>query len=343
MLGNLETLSSPHFRIPSFLPDSFNHNSDPALPTSFRRPDGRNTFTALSTANNHALDYGDLGLTDTLDFLETQGIARSGVRRQASEPTFTTFTVGGIRFGFFAACQGFNDPKLAQETRLHISVVPELVPCVQHPVDLSLIREAMDAMTVEKLDVKVVCMHWGHEFEFYPTPDLVQVGREIVRMDADVVFGGHSHVIQPIEICLVKGYEKRDRDVADDPPALTPERSCLLEDASGAPRKAIIAYCLGNLATNLYGLHCEMGIILGLDFHRDEQTGRVDWETPKPQFVLNVRRHPVCGIRRLVLLGHYLREREAVGDLCAPERKMRAYLHGHLFGAATDETAHSIK
>src|SRR5207253_5434614 len=51
VLGNLESVISRRFPVPHVLPDYFTYNSDPALLTSFRRPDGRSTFTALGTAN----------------------------------------------------------------------------------------------------------------------------------------------------------------------------------------------------------------------------------------------------------------------------------------------------
>jgi hypothetical protein len=66
VLGNLETLVSHRFPIPSFLPDALTHNSNPASVTSFRRPDGR-TVHCIVHRNNHS-SITAAGISDTLDF-----------------------------------------------------------------------------------------------------------------------------------------------------------------------------------------------------------------------------------------------------------------------------------
>jgi hypothetical protein len=49
VLGNLESPISRRFKVPSLLPDYFTYNADPGLLTSFRRPDGRNTWRRATT------------------------------------------------------------------------------------------------------------------------------------------------------------------------------------------------------------------------------------------------------------------------------------------------------
>jgi hypothetical protein len=333
VLGNLETPISPRFKVPSLLPDYFTYNSYPELVTSFRRPCRRSTFSALATANNHSLDRGDDGLADTLDFLDEQGIPHAGVRRQPGERNYALFEAGGIRFGFYAACWGMNNPAAMTSSSLSIEVLPGLVPCVQHPVSLSRIRDALAAMNGDGVDFKVVYLHWGYEFELYPCPDVMRVGRDIVAAGADLLLGSHPHVLQPIEVCFVNAYEKRHAHLTADLPALAPRTGCLLHDETGVPRKALIVYSLGNFATTMYTMLCRTGMILSIRLARDPETGHMDWHRPEVQLVHNVHRDPLTRQRRLVLVESYLRERERQGDQAAALRATGAFLHRHLFGS----------
>ena len=329
VLGNLETVISSRFRVPSFWPDYFTYNSHPALVTSFARPDGRSTFSALATCNNHCTDRGDDGLRDTLDFLDGLRIAHAGVRRRADEAPFVVVETGGVSLGFYAACWGLNNPAQISRSALHIEVLPGLVPRVIHPVDLSRIRRALEGMDAAGADFKVVSLHWGYEFEFYPDPDVVRIGREIIRAGADVVMGTHPHVIQPLEVCFVNGYERR---YGDDLAALRPETGCVIEDGRGTPRKGLIAYSLGNFATAMFTLHCRTGLVLSVRLGRDEQTGRLDWHRPEMQLVFNVPRDPATRQRRLVLLDNWLGQQEQRGDRAQGLRDLAGFLHRHLAG-----------
>ena len=333
VLGNLESPISPRFPVPSFLPDYFTYNSDPGLIASFRRPDGGSTFSALATANNHSLDRGDAGLADTLDFLDGLSIPHAGVGRAVGGRNFAVFEQGGIRFGFYAACWGLNNPAALHSSSHAIEVLPGLTPCVRHPVDLGRIRQALAGMDAEGVDFKVVYLHWGYEFELYPCPDVMRVGRDIIAAGADLLMGSHPHVLQPVEVCFVNGYEKRWPGVEAHLPALAARTGCLLRDDVGTPRKGLIVYSLGNFATTMYTELCRTGMVFSLRLVRDSETQRVDWHRPEVQLVYNVHRDPLTEQRRLVLLESYLRERERHDDRAASLRATAAFLHRHLFGS----------
>jgi poly-gamma-glutamate capsule biosynthesis protein CapA/YwtB (metallophosphatase superfamily) len=306
VLGNLESVISRRLKVPSFLPDYVTYNSDPALITSFRRPGGASTFSALATCNNHCLDRGDAGMLDTLDFLDEQHIFHSGVRRRKGEVPYVVFDAGGVRVGFYATSWGLNSPKELGRTSLQIEVLPGLAPRVEPPVDVGPVRRALEGMAEQGAEFRVVYLHWGHEFEFYPDPGIMQVGRAIIGAGADVVMGSHPHVLQPLEVCFVNGYERRYPDAAADLPALRPGTGCVLEDGTGVARKGLIVYSLGNFATAMFTLPCRIGVVVGITLVRDPGSGRVDWERPELTLVYNVPKDPTTGSRRLVSLDRYL-------------------------------------
>jgi poly-gamma-glutamate synthesis protein (capsule biosynthesis protein) len=160
----------------------------------------------------------------------------------------------------------------------------------------------------------------------------MQVGREIIRAGADLLMGSHPHVVQPLEVCLVNGYERRYHDAGLNVPATTVEGGCLLNDETGVPRKGLIVYSLGNFATAMYTLHCRTGLILGLHLSREQTTGRIDWHHPETQLVFNVHRDAFTHRRRLMLLESYLRQRERLGDHADKLRALASYLERHLLG-----------
>jgi hypothetical protein len=331
VLGSLESPISPRFAVPSFWPVCFRANSDPALVASFRRPEGSSTFAALATAHDHCLDLGDDGLADTLALLDKLGVLHSGVRRGPGEKPFVTFERGGICFGFYAACWGLNDPAAGSSSH-QVEVIEGLVPPVRHPVDLGRVQTALEGMAAAGAQFKVVCLHWGRAFESYPGPDLVRIGREIIAAGADVVMGSHPHVIGPLEVCFVNGYEKRYRAAGAPGGALDEEGGCLLRDQAGLPRKGLIAYSLGNLATAMFTLHCRTGLVVSLHLGRDAETGRLDWHRLEMQLVHTVHRDPITWQRRLTLLETYLRERKRHGDPAGKLRALAAFLHQHMLG-----------
>jgi poly-gamma-glutamate synthesis protein (capsule biosynthesis protein) len=301
VLGNLETVISANFKARTFHPDYRRYNSDPALVQSFVRPDGTNTFTALSLANNHALDFGDRGLLDTLDFLDGLGVRYAGVARSPKDKPYTTFTVNGIKFGFCAFTWGLNNPRKAARSSLRISVLPGIAPEVEKTVDISDIRHTLQDMANDGAEFKIVGMHWGYGFETYPDPKLMLIGRELIRHGADVILGSHPHVCQPVEVCFVNGYERRFRGLEQFFPAMNATSGCILKDTADAARKALIAYSLGNFTTAMETPECQKGLILSLKVGRDPKTGRVDWDLPDTQSVLNVPKDATTGGRRLVL------------------------------------------
>ncbi len=141
-------------------------------------------FDIVSLANNHILDYGEVGLLDTEDALEKMGILYAGLEqatREASGPVMVN--VRGLRLAFLAynhvggydsAADGeFGGPDYLDPTSVYDDV-----------------RSAS-----EEADLVFVSLHWGTEY--LPVPDDFQreIARGLVEAGADLVVGHHPHVI----------------------------------------------------------------------------------------------------------------------------------------------------
>ncbi|GMU58008.1 MAG: hypothetical protein AMXMBFR33_71540 [Candidatus Xenobia bacterium] len=291
VLGNLETPISRAHRVPWFLPDVAHFNAPPELLTTFRREDGKSLFTALSTANNHSLDQGVEGARATLDFLAEEGILQSGMGEPSDRP-YVTFERNGIKFGFYAATFGLNDPSAERPEGFRLNLLKGLAPVPEQP-QLGELKAALEAMREDRVDFKIVSLHWGHEFEGYPTPEQMQVAREIVALGADVLLGSHSHVPQPSEVLFVNGAEQ------ELPPEARPlAENATVQDDSGQPRKALVVYSLGNFTTTMFTAACQLGGVQSLEVRKDPSSGKTDWNAPGLDFVFNDR-GGLFGERRL--------------------------------------------
>jgi poly-gamma-glutamate capsule biosynthesis protein CapA/YwtB (metallophosphatase superfamily) len=55
----------------------------------------------------------------------------------------------------------------------------------------------------EVADIVVVIVHWGHELDTIPRADDIERANAMIEAGADIIFGGHSHRLQPLD--LVEG------------------------------------------------------------------------------------------------------------------------------------------
>jgi poly-gamma-glutamate synthesis protein (capsule biosynthesis protein) len=290
LFGNLETLISKSHEVPTFLPARATFNSPPSIIDEFKGINGRNLFSALSVANNHSLDYGELGLQETLEVLSKRKIPFSGLLEPKYESTkkrWVKVNRKGITVGFYAATYGMNN-RWEEESDTDFNLIKGVAPHDHNAkVDLSEIEGVLQEMKEDKVDLKIVSLHWGFEYEYYPEPKQIIVARDIVKLGADIIMGHHSHSQQPIDVCFVNGMGEGLKHANF-------KGSCHLDERDNGqekrrPRKALIVYSLGNFLTNMYGFLSEVGTVLDLDLIRKEN-GAVDWQNPQVHLVYNERK-----------------------------------------------------
>ncbi len=141
----------------------FNFRGDPAYAAIL----SEGSVEAASLANNHARDYLSQGLLDTAAACKEAGVEPFGYKTR-----FVT-EVNGIRLGFL----GFTQWETKQS---------EMVSAVK-----SLRSE---------VDVLVVFYHWGEEKAYKPLSAQKKLGRAAIDAGADLVVGGHSHVVGGVEV-----------------------------------------------------------------------------------------------------------------------------------------------
>jgi poly-gamma-glutamate synthesis protein (capsule biosynthesis protein) len=169
------------------VPKEFNFRGDPnALPTM--RAAG---VEVANMGNNHSYDFGPDALLDTRKNLLANGIAPVGAGKdpaQANAPAI--FVVNG----WTLAVVGFDKV---------VDPYPDAIAAPGHPGTAD--GHNTDAMVAavraaaEEAEIVIVAIHWGVELDTEPRPADVGLAHRFIEAGADIIFGGHSHRLQPME------------------------------------------------------------------------------------------------------------------------------------------------
>lgn len=168
-------------------PKEFTFRCDPgALPVM-----GAAGVEVANLANNHSQDFGKEAMLDGRANLVAAGIAPVGAgasRAEAYQPRF--FELAGWRVAVLGFGGVFpHDGWAATATQ----------PGMADGDDVLAMTEAVrhaDAFA----DLVVVAIHWGVEFDLQPRPDDVERAEAMVEAGADVIFGHHSHRLNPLDV-----------------------------------------------------------------------------------------------------------------------------------------------
>ena len=152
-------------------------------------------INAVSLANNHAMDFDEVAMADTLKALDDAGIAHSGVGANlvaAAEPSI--FRVRNQRVALISFTDNLPDS----------SAGPEEPGIFYVPVDVS--NEKASALfeliryTRQGVDFLIVSAHWGGNWGTTPPPEHVNFAHALIEKGADVVFGHSPHIVRGIEV-----------------------------------------------------------------------------------------------------------------------------------------------
>lgn len=147
---------------------------------------------AVSVANNHAGDYGNVGLLDTLQTLGSAGIAHAGAGPDLAAAEAPARL---MRRGWRVSLLAFADQPAAW-------AAGPSTPGIRYlSIDETGLARARAAIAAERAsaDLVVVSMHWGQNLRVRPEPRMRSFARGLVEAGADVVWGHSAHVVQGIE------------------------------------------------------------------------------------------------------------------------------------------------
>ncbi|VBA47620.1 putative polyglutamine synthesis accessory protein [Mycobacterium pseudokansasii] len=210
---NLETTITTGTEFADRKPVCYRMHPDNLAALTTLRPD------ACALANNHILDFGYQGLTDTV-----AALAAAGIRGAGAGPDLPTarrpavVTVGDrhrVVIGSVATTSsGVPESWAAQHNRPGVWLVRD-------PSQ----REAADDVAAQVLagkgdgkgdGVTVVSVHWGSNWGYAVAPGEIAFAHRLIDAGIDIVHGHSSHHPRPIEIYRGKPIMYGCGDVIDD-------------------------------------------------------------------------------------------------------------------------------
>lgn len=171
----------------------------------------------VSLANNHIMDYGPDGLTDTMAALDRADVQHVGAGVTLSEAVrLKVLQVGEHRVGVLAWSTILPPGATATEVRPGVAPIEihtgyeAVVRLLEAPtappvitwVDRAAEERAIDAVSQARGDVDylIVSVHWGADFGDALADYERPLGHALVRAGADLVIGNHPHTVRGIEI-----------------------------------------------------------------------------------------------------------------------------------------------
>ena len=136
-------------------------------PTAYTQIMTGSSVEAVTLANNHAEDYGKAGYDAT-----TKALGEAGLTYVEKNGTALYTTESGLTIGLYAGA---------------------------FDIDTADMKKDIAKLRKDGAEIVICAFHWGQELAYYPNGTQVSVGRAAIDAGANIVYGHHPHVLQPIE------------------------------------------------------------------------------------------------------------------------------------------------
>lgn len=194
--------------------------------------------SAVSLANNHALDFGREGLQEMVELLDRHGVAHVGAGSSSAEARRpAVLDRAGARLGIVAYCD--HQPDFAATPSRAGTAFLDLRNRVASRRQL---RDDLDELRRLEVEVPIVSLHWGPNMVDRPSPRFVEFAHGLVDDGWALVHGHSAHVFQGVEVYRGRPIVYAAGDLVDDyqvDPKLRNDLGLLFEvvlDANGLQR-----------------------------------------------------------------------------------------------------------
>lgn len=195
-------------------------------------------FDLLVTANNHALDQGWKGVKKTIDVINDYKIHRTGTFiSQEDRDSIRIFLVNSIKIAFLAYSENTNGLPIPQGKEFVINLIDE-----------DLIKSDIKKAREKNVDVVIVHLHYGPEYNREPSDYQKEIVQKIIELGADIIIGGHPHVVEPFDI-----YKTNNTKLDS----------------------GFVAYSMGNFISNQRWRYSDAGVILNVQISKNKFTDSV--------------------------------------------------------------------
>lgn len=163
-------------------------------------------FDMFLTANNHTYDCGSFGMHRTMKAILQRELAYLGTQQTADEPDYRVLELNGISVGL--ACYTYETASGSQD---HKSLNGKWVTAADfnlvssfdyYWMDLFYAQAEADIAAMKEAGAEMIVLytHWGDEYQLTGNSTQQAIAQRLCDLGADVIIGGHPHVVQPVEL-----------------------------------------------------------------------------------------------------------------------------------------------
>lgn len=144
-------------------------------------------FNTISLASNHSFDKGENGVLKTLEYFKSTDTLYSGMNESNDhKKNYIIKEKNNITYAMLSYTTLTNGLNTPANKKYLVNVYDE----EQVKEDVLALRE--------KVDVLMVAMHWGVEYQLSPNEEQIKIANYLSSLGVDIVIGNHPHVLQPI-------------------------------------------------------------------------------------------------------------------------------------------------
>lgn len=178
----------------------------------------------VSTANNHALDKGLIGLNETIKNAQSKQLSVVGTYlTEDTKPLI--IEKNNIKLGIASYTYGTNGIP-----------IPKAAPYCVNIIDKDAMKTDIQYMKEQGVDYIIFSMHFGQEYQTTQNQTQEELVDFLVSNGVDIIFGSHPHVPQPYQI-----------------------KNVPLED--GTEKQAFVIYSLGNFVSHQSDYYTKLGAV----------------------------------------------------------------------------------
>lgn len=139
---------------------------------------------AVNLANNHIFDYGENGVSETLNYLKKHNIKFFGVSSE-KDSHYSIVENNNKKIALFGFCSKTSNP---------------VIKCGKYKLSLLENIDYNEIINVKKkVDFVIVNIHWGIEQFKMPRYEDTLIAKKLIDLGVNLIVGHHPHVLQPIE------------------------------------------------------------------------------------------------------------------------------------------------
>lgn len=144
-------------------------------------------FNTVSLSSNHSLDKGEKGILNTVKYFKSTDMLYNGMSdSEADRNNFIIKEKNNITYTMLSYTTLTNGLK-----------VPNGKSYLLNLYDKEQVKKDIEAVR-DKVDVLIVAMHWGVEYQNTPNEDQKDIAEYLSSLGVDIIIGNHPHILQPI-------------------------------------------------------------------------------------------------------------------------------------------------